>query len=156
MDHQVEQEARKNKPSSCLAALPRLVLWLGFAFFSLAGWTRMIYAISNWYWLNVVGIRFGPLYQAISGGAWGLVGLAALAWVILRRPWYRLVGTSAALFFALTYWLDRLVVVISPDSGANAAFAAGLTVFDLAFVLLALRPFGELQALIKREYYGKN
>ncbi len=149
MDPQVEQEARKNKASSCLAALPRWFLWLGFAFISLAGWTRMIYAIINWYWLNFVGIRFGPLYQAISGGLWGLVGLAALAWVILRRPWYRLVGTGAALFFALTYWLDRLVVIISPNSGANAAFAVGLTLFALAFVLLVLRPFGELQALLK-------
>lgn len=149
MEHQVEQEARKHKTSSCLAALPRWVLWLGFALFSLTGWTRMIYAIINWYWLNFVGIRFGPLYQVISGGLWGLVGLAALAWVILRRPWYRLVGAGAALFIALTYWLDRLVVIISPDSGANAAFAVGLTVFALAFVLLVLRPFGELQALMK-------
>ena len=89
-------------------------LWLllaGYAVLSAYGWTRLVASITGWYWLSSVAeIRPGPLYLAISGGLWGAIGLAALVWVFLFRPHYRMVGMAAALLLALTYWIDRLFV----------------------------------------------
>ncbi len=140
--------AEKSRRPSCWSALPRWLLYLGFALFGLAGLARMVYSITNWYWLNFVGIRLGPLYTAITGGLWGIVGLGALMWIILSRPWYRLVGSAAALFFALSYWADRLFAMIPPPGGNNTIFAATLTLFGLAYVFLALRPLDELHSLL--------
>jgi hypothetical protein len=131
---------------SCWALLLRWVLWLGFAYFALSGWVRMGYAIQNWYWLNSSGIRPGPLYLIISGGIWGLVGLAALVWIVFHWPWYRLAGLGTALFFALTYWIDRLF--IATGGGGNTLFAAILTLLLLAYTFLVLRPLDELRSVL--------
>jgi hypothetical protein len=135
---------------SCWVSLPRWFLWFGFALFALFGWVRMLYAILDWYWLDFSGIRPGPLYLVITGGLWGLVALAALIWIVLRRPWYRLVGLGAALFLALTYWIDRLFISTSPGGSSNTLFAALLTLLLLAYVALVLRPFTELRFLLHR------
>ncbi len=79
-----------------------LALWmltLGFLLLSFAGFLRMVNSILNWYWLNFAGIRPGPGYLVISGGLWGLAGLAALIWLWFAFPWHRQVGAGAALFF---------------------------------------------------------
>jgi hypothetical protein len=136
--------------SSCWSSLLNWVLWLGIAFFMLMGWVRLIYAITNWYWLNFSGIRPGPLYLAVSGGLWGLVGTFTLVWIILRRPWYRLVGLFAALFFAITYWINRLFIATGPVGGNNTLFAALFTLLLLSYVILVLRPTGELRALTQK------
>jgi hypothetical protein len=135
--------------TSCWAALLRWFLWLGFVFFALNGWVRMGYAILNWYWLSFSAIQPGPLYLAITGGLWGLVGLIALAWTVLRWPWYRLVGQCAALLLAITYWIDRLFIATSPE-GSNTLFAVLLTILLLAYAALVLRPMGELRSLLRK------
>ena len=89
----------------------------------------------------------GPLYLAITGGLWGIVALAALLWIVLRRPWYRLVGISAALFFAITYWIDRLFISTHPGGAGNTPFAILLTLILLAYVALVLRPLSDLRTL---------
>jgi len=134
--------------SSCWTSLLNWVLYLGFAFFGLSGWVRMGYAIQNWYWLIFSGIQPGPLYMIVSGALWGLVGFAALAWMIFRRQWYRLVGLGAALFFAFTYWIDRLFIATGPGSSSNTPFAALMTILLLVYVALVLRPMSELRTLL--------
>ncbi len=126
------------------------VLILGLVYLTIAGWVRMGYAIQSWYWLNFSGIHPGPLYLAISGGLWGLVGLIAVIWVILRRPGYRLLGMGAAVFFALTYWIDRLFIVTDPGGIRNNLFAALFTLLLLAFAILVLRPFAGLRSLLDK------
>lgn len=129
----------KTRPS-CWISLQRWVLWAGFAYIAIAGWVRLVSAIADWYWLNFAGVTPGPLYLAITGGLWGIVALVALVWMVLRRPWHRLAGASAALFFALTYWIDRLFVSTYPGGAGNTPFAIFLTLFLLACVFLILRP----------------
>jgi hypothetical protein len=131
--------------TSCWAALRRWILWIGYAFLAASGWVRMVSSIESWYWLNFAGVRPGPLYLAITGGVWGGVGLVALVWMALRRPWYRLVGMAAALVFALTYWIDRLLFV--RPGGSNAPFAVLVTLLGLAYAVLMLRPLEELKEI---------
>jgi hypothetical protein len=136
--------------SSCWVSLLHWVLCLGFAIFALYGWARMGYAILNWYWLTFSGIHPGPLYIAVTGGLWGLAGLIALAWILLRLPWHRLVGLSAALFFVLTYWIDRLFIAADPGSSSNTLFAALFTLILLVYAILVLRPLGEIYSLLHK------
>jgi hypothetical protein len=119
------------------------VLLAAFLLFSLAGWVRMLSSIERWYWLNFAGVAPGPLYLAITGGLWGVTGLAALAWVGLRRQGWRLAGSAAALFMALTYWADRLLFMDRGGSLPNEVFAGVLTVLGLGFALVTLRPWKE-------------
>jgi hypothetical protein len=149
----VEQGERvENNPktrSSCWVSLQIGVLWIGFALFALFGWARMIYTIQNWRWLVFSGVRPGPQYLVITGALWGLVGTAALVWMILHRPWHRLAGLAAALFFAATYWIDRLFIADNPE-GKGTFFASFFTFFLLAYVVLVLRPIPELRSLLDK------
>ena len=125
-------------------------LWAGFALISLLGWMRMVDSIQDWYWLNVAGVDPGPLYLAVTGGLWGLVGLLALIWMLLDRPWSRLVGLAAALLFALTYWIDQLFIANRDSAGANLPFAALFTLLCLLYAVLTLRPLPEVRAIMRR------
>ncbi len=124
--------------------------WLLLVLFSAAGWLRMIDSLADWQWLNLAGVQPGPLYLVISGALWGLVGLAAALWMLFRRPWGRMAGLSAAVVIALTYWLDRLLFDRAPGSQSNIGFALLMTVQLLLVVILGLRPFAELRALLRR------
>ena len=132
---------------SCWTALQRWVLLAGLAYIFLISAVRLVTTIDYWYWLDFAKVSPGPLYLAFTGGLWAVIALAALLWVGLRRPWFRLVGFSAALFFALTYWIDRLFISTHPDGTGNTPFAILLTLILLAYVALALRPLAELRAL---------
>ena len=144
-------EIRLPLPASPIAPQKRTLsfwlLWLAYLFVSVSGWMRLIASITDWYWLNQAGLTPGPLYLAVTGGMWGLAGLAAVLWIVFRRPWYRLMGLGVALFITLTFWIDQLIVARSP---LNLAFAAGFTLFCLAFVILVLKPLPEVRAVFKK------
>jgi hypothetical protein len=129
------------------SCLMRLVL-LSFVLLSGFGWLRMVQAIRDWNWLSFAAVEPGPLYLAISGGLWGAAGLLAVIVIWLWRPWSSLVGLGVALFYALTFWADRLIFSRAPGSQANAPFALLMTILCLGIVLLALRPFEELRRLV--------
>jgi len=117
------------------------ILYIVFAWVAFAGFMRMGYSISNWYWLDFAHIHPGPWYLAASGGLWGVAGGVAWLWLWLSLPWSRQVGSGAALFFSAWYWIDRLFIG-NPQSGLpNAGFSALLTFIGLAFVFLVLRPW---------------
>jgi hypothetical protein len=119
-------------------------LLLGFAFLSLSGWSRLFGSINSWYWLTLANISPGPLYLAVTGAVWGIIGLAALLWIGLRRPGYPQAGTIAALLFALTYWADRLLFRQTEASVPNLLFSMLFTLFCLLYVLLILKPVDSL------------
>lgn len=138
-DAETPQAPAVSRPSRW-RSLQRAVLWLGFACIATAGWVRLVTAVNNWYWLDFAKLNPGPLYLAITGGLWGVTALAALLWMVPRRPGSRIVGLSAAVFFALTYWIDRLFISTHPEGAGNTPFAIFLTIFLLAYVYLVLRP----------------
>jgi hypothetical protein len=125
----------------------QLFLLAGYGLFSLNGWLRMIGSITHWDLLVLSNLSPGPVYLLLSGFLWGVVGLAALAWIARRRPYFRLVGLAAAGIFILTYWVDRLVVRNPETSLPNVLFAVLFTLLAVVYVLLALRPLGELKTM---------
>lgn len=131
------------KPVPRRRSLALWILIVGFAFFAVAGLTRMVEAVANWYWLSFAGIQPGPLYLVVSGGLWGLAGLVALVWLFFRLPWRGLVAFGAALFFVLSYWADRLLVNNPEGELPNTYVVLLLTFLGLAYVLLVLRPWNK-------------
>ena len=117
------------------------LVWLSFALLSAAGWMRMVDSITDQYWLNLAGVVPGPVYLAITGALWGLMGLVAAFWLLVRPASGRAAASIIAAGIALTYWLDRLFVDQAPLAGSNAPFALLLTLFWLAAVAIALRPW---------------
>lgn len=125
-------------------------LWAGFLIFSLSGWVRMADVIYNWYWYTRFGVDPSPLYLAVSGGVWGVIGVFPLIWMALRRPWYRLVSLISALLYAILFWLDRLLIVPVRGAPDNDLFALPVTILLLIFVFIVIRPASEFQLLFTR------
>jgi hypothetical protein len=133
----------KKKTAALPRGLARWILYLGFAWLAFAGCVRLIESVDNWYWYTFTGIQPGPWYLAASGGLWGAAGLVALAWLIFDLPRRRQVALWAAFFFAISYWLDRLLVGRPSGDALNNAFPALVTILGLGFALLTLRPWDE-------------
>jgi hypothetical protein len=102
-------------------------------FFSLLGWLRLYGAISQWQWLLSLPLSVSPLYLAAGGAAWGLAGAAAGLGLWLRQRWAPVAARLASLFFAASYWLDRLTFGATGSSQVNLPFTLILTMLGLAF-----------------------
>lgn len=121
----------KNKPRRY--QVYRLVHLAALLYFALAGWQRLSLALTSRSMLEEVGLYPGPLYLSTSGLSWCVLGLTAAGLILVSRTWaYRTVfGLST--FFALSYWLDRLVLTRSDNAHANWPFALFATLLLLAF-----------------------
>lgn len=130
-------------------ARPWSVTLLALGVLSIAGLnlTRMVLALRLWdlltTWLGV-----SPLYLALSGLVWGLVGLP-LFWGLWRGlRWAPRLAEALALSYALYYWLDHIFLVdhrLSEPAGAassflpiNWPFAAAVTALLLAYTIWTL------------------
>lgn len=119
------------------------LLIVAYALFSLSGWVRLAESILDWHWLTFAGVWPGPLYLALTGGLWGLAGLLGAVWLWQRRSGWRWAGMGVALFLALTYWLDKLLVAHLDTYGGNTLFAGLYSLLGLAFAAAVLRPWEE-------------
>jgi len=133
----MKTEIKKERP---VRSMPFWVLWLAYVGVTIASWERMVKGIVDHYWLDLAGLFPGPVYIAITGGIWGVIGLVVVVWMATGRPGYRQVGFAAALFFAIFYWADRLLFSQPAGDRANIGFAILFTLFWLLFALSVLRP----------------
>lgn len=133
----------KSKKQPRKASRPKIfwALWLGYAAFTFTGWNRFAEGFKDYYWLQLAGIVPGPDYIIFTGALWGVAGLIALYWMGLARNGYRLVGYGVALFFAATYWADRLLFSQSMSDLFDMPFAILTTLIGLLAALLVLQPF---------------
>ncbi len=78
----------------------------------LAAWNilRFFQALRFWEALGEYGSWGGPLYLAISGGAWGALGVFVGAALWRRQPWAW--GAALGFFAAIEawFWFDRLAL----------------------------------------------
>jgi len=100
---------------------------------SLFGWLRLQQAISNWDFLQQLGIHPGPLYLALGGILWGVLGLSAAFSLWYCLSWSVIFTEASALVFAASYWLNRLAFDRTAASQTNAYFAIGLTIAGLIY-----------------------
>lgn len=101
--------------------------------FTVVNLIRFYQAITLWDMLTSLSLSVSPLYLALSGLVWGLVGLP-LSWGIWRgRAWARRALWLSALSFAGYYWVDRFIVASDPGRWVYWPFRLGAT---LALLLL--------------------
>ncbi len=125
------------KPQIIMKTRPNRITVLALCFIGVAIWNglRFLEAIINWQILREYQSDPGPLYLAISGGFWFLVG-ASIFWGLWRGKawaWYATIAGSAG--YGAWYWLDRLVLQ-KPHS--NWPFALSITIVFLLLVLLIM------------------
>jgi hypothetical protein len=130
MDQSLTAQISHSRPKRSLTLK---ALAVGMLVFSLFGWLRTQQAISNWGFLIQLGIQPGPLYLALGGALWGLLGLTAAASLWYRLAWTVVFTETTALVFAASYWLDRLALSRSAVSQTNLFFAIGLTAIGLIY-----------------------
>ncbi len=129
----VHNHQKKNKQPLILG-----VISLVFAGLVVFGWIRVQQAVQNWSLeTNLLGQLF-PYYSVISGAAWGLAGAPAMAALWMRLRWARPVAWAAAIFYPLTFWIEKVLVLQSPTKLTNWPFDAGVSIAWLLFVALGL------------------
>ena len=125
-----------------------VLLCLVFAAGVVFGWIRAEQAVQNWKLeADLVG-SWMPIYSVTSGALWGLAGAPAIAGLWRRLWWARRAAWAAAFFYPLSFWLEKVLVLQSPERLTNWPFDAGATLFWLIFVALALRLKSSRQFLI--------
>ncbi|MEN4041740.1 MAG: hypothetical protein ROW52_14780 [Anaerolineaceae bacterium] len=120
-------------------SFPVLLLVLGLFWLSLSGWLRFQQSLALWDVLVRIEISPGPLYLAISGVAWGMLGLAGGLGVFFIKPWAVRWTNALVLFLATWFWLDRLVWVRSEAAQVNNLFMAFMTVAALVYTYVVTR-----------------
>ena len=134
-------EKREGRAWTCF----EWVVVLCFLFLSLSGWVRLVVSIGESFWLAKAGVIPGPVYLAVGGALWGLAGLFAVVGMFRRRLFPRIKWAilGAALFYAATYWIDRLVFSRTDGSWVNLPFAILITFLGLAYTLLVMQRAGK-------------
>jgi hypothetical protein len=130
MDQSLSGQTSHSRPKRTLSLK---ALALGMLVLSLFGWLRLQQAIFEWGFLTQLGIQPGPLYQALGGALWGVLGLCAAVSLWYRLAWTVVTTETTAVVFAASYWLDRLAFSRSASSQTNLFFAIGLTVIGLIY-----------------------
>jgi hypothetical protein len=116
-----------------------LLLLAGLLMLSVYGWLRFQQSLALWEILIQIEIWPGPLYLAISGAAWGTMGLIAVLALFFRLTWAIQYTKVIVLLMAVWYWFDRLVLVQSEAARTNQVFMALLTILAVVYTLAVLR-----------------
>jgi hypothetical protein len=110
------------------------LLALGVLTFAGISLLRLYQVLVQWGFLAEI-LPFSPLYLALTGLVWGLVGLV-LGWGLLRgRTWAPGFTRLVALAFLIYFWLDRLLLA---RQTTNWPFAAVMSLLVLALVFWTL------------------
>ena len=113
------------------------VLIVLLVFFGLGSGLRLLGALRSWQALIDFGAQPGPLYIAVSGGAYALAFLASALALMLRLRGAAWMVRVTVVAYALWYWIDCLVVDQTRQL-ENIPFLACMTAFFLLFALAAV------------------
>lgn len=112
--------------------------------------TRFVLAIREWTFLSTLPLTTPPLYLALSGLLWGLVGLPLCVGLWRGWPRARLVIRWVAPLYVIHVWLDRSLLASSPAGRVSQPFrmSASVVLLALLYWTLSRRPvkrfFGEM------------
>jgi hypothetical protein len=100
---------------------------------SLLGWLRLLVAIGDWDYLGDVAPAVLPVYLAISGMIWAVIGMVSAVGIWFRKRWSLILLACAVASFTIWYWMDKLLLSANPEAVSNWAFSLILTICILAF-----------------------
>ena len=117
--------------------------------FTSLSWLRLVEAIRLWPLLVDLPLSIPPMYLALSGLCWGVIGLIMIRGVYWGLPWIQRPMQVTAVAYALYYWFDRLILAQDVVMSARWPFAIGLTLVLLAMTFWTLSR-QKVQAYIHR------
>jgi hypothetical protein len=97
---------------------------------------RLIQAIIFWPIFKEYQAHPGPLYLAISGGVWLLIGLALLWGMWRGRTWALYTTLGSVVIYAFWYWFDRLIL---QEPHPNWPFALLSTMMLILFFVILVQ-----------------
>ncbi len=100
---------------------------------SMLGWLRLLVAIGDWDYLGEVAPAVLPVYLAISGMIWALIGMVSAVGIWFRRRWALILLGCAVASFTVWYWMDKLLLSANPEAISNWGFSLVLTICNLAY-----------------------
>jgi hypothetical protein len=100
---------------------------------SLIGWLRLLVAIGGWNYLGEIAPAVLPVYLAISGMIWALIGMVSAVGIWFRKRWALILLGCAVISFTVWYWMDRLLLSANADANANWLFSLVFTTGILAY-----------------------
>jgi hypothetical protein len=109
-----------------------LLLWLVL---SLSAWgaVRLFGAFRWWNVLNEFGARLSPLYLAVTGAGWILVGGVLLWRLFTGKSWARLAIPASIFLWMMEYWVERTFFE-SPRANFLFALIASILLLVVTFV----------------------
>lgn len=135
----MQNNKQTSPPSSAIQHRPfllRLVSWT-FIFIILMAWLRFFGAIANSSFITSLGMKPElPIYLMLCGFIWGLIGLPAVWGLWRRRPWAPKAVWATAIFYALSYWLERIFLW---ENNQNWLFMLSVTIIWLLIIVWALK-----------------
>jgi hypothetical protein len=115
-----------------------LTAWNGLRLWTAIAWQKTLFEFST---------NPGPVYVAVSGTIWLIVGLT-LSWgLLLGKAWAGKILVAAAAGYSVWYWSERLVWQV-PRS--NWPFAVAVNLILLVFI------FFTNKSLTRETYERKN
>ena len=119
---------------------PWYLTWLAVLVFLVAviNLLRFLGAIRQWQLLNLLPLSIDPLYMALSGAVWALVGLPMAAGLWLGWRWVWIGLQAAGLIFAIYYWIDRLWLAQASTLIDRWPFVLLLTISLLIYLFSSL------------------
>jgi len=124
-----------------------LFLCLIFAVLLASGWIRFHQAIQEWSLEAALVSPLLPYYSTFSGALWGLAGIPVIIGLWKPFRWAVLAAWVTAIFYPLTFWLEKIWLLKSPTRMVNWQFDAGVTILWFTFVALAVYLPGSLRYL---------
>ncbi len=137
-----EKQQRKNRPRGVTI----LALWV--LILAVLNLTRLMQSLIRWDFLKDT-LPFNPVYLAINGVFWSLVGLFLLWSIWFQKNWTRRALIAAALLYSLNVWLERIFLAGSPTRNTNWPFVALVNLLILAFI------FWQLNRQAVKFYFGE-
>jgi hypothetical protein len=122
-----------NQTAPSRARWRRFFLAAAFLYLGLLGAARVQQSLIDWDLLLELGVRPGPLYLAVSGALWGVLGLAAALLAYVRRRWAGRTVFAIGLIFTLSYWADFLAFTRAAEMMTNWPFALGASLLGLLY-----------------------
>lgn len=119
----------KNDPEEFVITVPRSVTIILFFVLSMTVWEgiRVWTAFTNWEILS--RFRANPIYIFATGIIWFILGIVLILLIFKGHRYTLASGFALSLLYALWYWLDRLVIQVTP--APNITFSIVVTIITL-------------------------
>lgn len=118
---------RLNRPNR-VKLLALLCLWLAI-------WNGIRLSQAIFFWQTLETYHARPVYIAVSGGIWLLLGLALTFGLWHGKPWAWYAALGGAAGYGSWYWFDRLIL---QEPRPSWPFAIGVMVLLLVYVAFTL------------------